>query len=194
MYSATTPILVRYVAMSLTAFILSGAVAMGHEGDGESRRSDAGGEYEALNRDPYKDLTGSDLKDGAISFDVSPIDNDRLYDGPGNNVVIVQKGNANTVTVRQDGENNLLMSSQSSFRGGNVAEVVQSGNLNSSTLLQYGDDNLYALQQTGNDNWSAATQYGDGNVFEHIQTGDRLGFAITQYGESAIKVTQSGGR
>lgn len=183
----------RFVAVMLASFCLTGAVAFGHGGDDEGP-----GEYAALSGDPLEDLLNQDFSAGAnggengdFSFEGSPIDYKKFDTGPGNEAVVIQKGDDNFVDIEQNGEDNLFVSVQESLGGNNFAEIVQSGNHNESVLLQYGDTNLYDLKQNGDNNVSQATQYGSGNIFEHVQNGDNLGFAITQYGGSAITVKQS---
>lgn len=190
--------ILRFTAVMLAAFCLSGAVAFGY-GDDDEGYDDSHGEYGALSSDPVEDLLNQDFghdagahEDGDFSFEGSPIDYKRFDRTPGNEAIVIQKGEGNYLDARQKGEDNLLVSVQTSFGGNNFAEIVQSGNYNESALLQYGDTNFYDLKQNGNNNVSIATQYGSGNAFEHVQNGDNLGFAVTQYGGSAISVTQTG--
>ncbi|MGB3627171.1 MAG: hypothetical protein WA989_15170 [Henriciella sp.] len=192
--TAVLQIMSRFAAVILATFCLSGAVAFGHGGD-----DDGHDEYAALSGDPIADLLNQDFSEGAgdgengeFSYEGSPIDYKKFDTTPGNEAVVIQRGDDNAMTALQDGEDNLIVSVQESFGGNNFADIIQSGNYNESALLQYGDTNFYDLEQNGNNNVSMATQYGSGNVFEHVQNGDNMGFAITQYGGSAVSVTQTG--
>ena len=177
--TAATQGLIRFAAVTLSAWAVSGAVAFA-DGSSPSPQSEDYSEYDALSSDPVQTLFAT-TGPGSASL------------GPVNNAILLQSGrHGNRAEIEQSGEANLVLSAQTSFHDENRAEIVQSGEANKAILLQYGDDNRYELLQAGNNNLSAATQYGDDNRFEHVQTGNNLGFIVTQYGDSTIKVTQSG--
>ena len=164
--------LIRVAALAISAWAFTGAAAFAE-----------GSEFSSLSEDPLEEFFGeeSDVDLGDITL------------GPNNNAVIVQKGQAsNHIELEQDGDGNLMISSQNSVVADNRAAIVQSGNDNASFLRQDGSNNEYDLLQAGDNNVSAATQYGDNNAFEHIQNGSNLGLAVTQYGNSAIMITQTG--
>ena len=165
--------IIRYAALAVSALALTGAVAY----------SQSGSEYESLNSDPLAAMFGDD----------EDIDTGDIRLGERNNAVIVQKGNGgNTIELHQTGDRNLMVSSQTSLEGMNLAEIVQSGNDNMAFLRQDGSGNEYDLLQSGDSNVSAAEQYGNNNLLQHMQTGNNLGFAVTQYGNSTVIVTQTG--
>ena len=168
-----TQSLIRFAAIAIASFTVSGAFAL----------AQGASEFDTLSSDPLADFFA----------DEEDIDTSGMTLGANNNAVIVQRGQAgNHLELEQDGDRNLMISSQKSYADANRARAVQAGNENMSFLRQYGDNNEYDLLQTGDKNVSAATQYGDNNTFEHVQNGNNLGFAVTQYGDSAIKVTQTG--
>lgn len=182
--TAATQTFVRFAAVTLSAWAVSGAVAL----------ADGSSEYSALSGDPYEALFDHDHDHDHDDDDYDHHDDDHELTGGGlnNTAVIVQQGNGNRIELTQFGENNLMTSTQIASTDGNRAEIAQTGNDNQGILLQNGDDNEYELSQNGNNNLSSATQHGEDNRFEHLQTGDNLGFVVTQYGESSIRVTQTG--
>lgn len=186
--TSATQTIVRFAAVALSAWAVSGAVAL----------ADGSSEYQALSGDPLRSIYGHDDDDhdgDDVSFSGSGSSGSaEIFElGPNNTAIVVQKGDAgNRLELVQSGEGNVLFSQQTSFSDDNRAEISQTGLGNSSILVQYGDDNRYELEQTGESNLSVATQFGHDNKFEHVQNGDNLGIAVTQYGDSAIKITQTG--
>lgn len=187
--AAATQRFVRFAAMTLSAWAVSGAIALA---DGPS-------EYGNLSSDPWDEFEheNDEHGNGEDRFDIDHADWDAEAEGielgPNNNAFVRQEG-SNSLELVQAGSGNILMSTQISPLGAgrNYADILQAGNDNKASLYQDGTGNEYGLEQTGDSNISIARQYGDDNSFQHTQTGDNLGFAITQYGGSAIVVTQTG--
>ncbi len=185
--TAATQVFVRFAAVALSAWAVSGAVAL----------ADGSSEYEILSGDPLQSIYG-EHDDDDHGHDhggdgVSPGSFESIELGSNNNAIVIQKGSAgNRLEVVQSGEGNYLFSHQTALSDDNRAEISQSGGHNASILIQYGGDNRYELEQSGENNLSQATQFGNDNRFEHTQNGDNLGIAVTQYGDSTIKITQTG--
>ena len=100
----------------------------------------------------------------------------------GNGVYIEQSGNSNTLSITQDGDDNLIAGGGSTTNSLIDAEIV--GNNNTTTLNQKGDNNVMLFNITGDYNTTTAdqgnTSGADDNRLEFSINGDTNTTSITQ--------------
>ena len=116
------------------------------------------------------------------------ISTSRAVTHSGNGIYIEQSGNSNTLSITQDGDDNLIAGGGSTTNSLIDAEIV--GNNNTTTLNQEGDNNVMLFNITGDYNTTTAdqgsTSGADDNRLEFSINGDSNTTSITQNHNNGI--------
>ena len=106
----------------------------------------------------------------------------------GNGVYINQVGNSNSLTIVQDGDDNLIAGVGSTTN--NIVNADIQGNTNTTTLTQRGNNNAILFDVTGNTNTTTVTQgdaaTADDNRVEFDINGDSNVLSVTQKHNNGI--------
>ena len=122
------------------------------------------------------------------SAQTTQITTSRAVTHSGNGIYINQVGNSNSLTIVQDGDDNLIAGVGSTTNSLVDADIT--GSNNTTTLKQKGDNNVMLFKITGDSNTTTADQGGttgaDDNRLEFDVNGDSNVLSITQKHNNGI--------
>ena len=131
--------------------------------------------------DTYTSMTATPQA-GITSAQTTKVTNARAISPDGNNVYVTQIGNSNTLTITQDGDDNLVAGT--STTNSSTVNATITGNNNTTTISQKGDDNVVLFDVTGNTNTTTIDQGGtsgaDDNRLIMNVNGDTNTVSLTQ--------------